>query len=175
MREQYCVLVFLARRAASALVMAILAAAAFSVAAQGYPAKPLRMIVPFPPGGGTDILDRYLGLKLGEVLGQQFIIENRGGANGTLGLDVAAQAAPDGYTLVRETSLDPPFPLLPPVGGRTGYRARRAARPRAPHTFLRPCFEQRRVGLIWLCGRERCGSSSCRACCSTPPRCLRSW
>ena len=69
-------------------------------AAQSYPAKPLRMIVPFPPGGGTDILGRYLGLRLGEALGQQFIVENRGGANGTLGLDVAARAAPDGYTLV---------------------------------------------------------------------------
>ena len=58
------------------------------------------MIVPFPPGGGTDILGRYLGLRLGEALGQQFIVENRGGANGTLGLDVASKAAPDGYTLV---------------------------------------------------------------------------
>ena len=68
--------------------------------AQAYPVKPMRMIVPFPPGGGTDILGRYLGLRLGEALGQQFIVENRGGANGTLGLDLAARAAPDGYTLV---------------------------------------------------------------------------
>ena len=69
-------------------------------AAQVYPVKPLRMIVPFPPGGGTDILGRYLSLRLGEALGQQIIVENRGGANGTLGLDVASKAGPDGYTLV---------------------------------------------------------------------------
>ena len=77
-------------------------AALFSggLAAQGYPAKPLRIIVPFPPGAATDIQGRYLAFKLGETFGQQAIVDNRGGANGTLGLDLAAKAAPDGHTLV---------------------------------------------------------------------------
>lgn len=78
----------------------LLMVAAGGVAAQAYPVKPLRMIVPFPPGGATDLMGRYLGLRLGEIFGQPFVIENRGGANGTLGLDAAAKAPPDGYTLV---------------------------------------------------------------------------
>jgi tripartite-type tricarboxylate transporter receptor subunit TctC len=82
------------------LLAGLLLVAADGVAAQAYPVKPLRMIVPFPPGGATDILGRYIGLRLGEIFGQQFVVENRGGANGTLGLDVASKAAPDGYTLV---------------------------------------------------------------------------
>jgi tripartite-type tricarboxylate transporter receptor subunit TctC len=87
-------------RAVRALAALLLIAAAGAAVAQAWPAKPLRMIVPFPPGGGTDLLGRYLGVKLSEALGQQVIVENRGGANGTLGLDVASKAAPDGYTLV---------------------------------------------------------------------------
>jgi tripartite-type tricarboxylate transporter receptor subunit TctC len=74
--------------------------AAGGVGAQAYPVKTVRIIVPFPPGGATDILGRYLGLRLGEIFGQQFIVDNRGGANGTLGLDIAAKTAPDGYALV---------------------------------------------------------------------------
>ncbi len=69
-------------------------------AAQVYPSKPLRMIVPFPPGGATDITGRYLAQKLGEALGQQAIPDNRPGANGTIGLELAAKAPPDGHTLV---------------------------------------------------------------------------
>jgi tripartite-type tricarboxylate transporter receptor subunit TctC len=68
--------------------------------AQAYPVKPLRIIVPFPPGGATDILGRYIAQKLGETLGQQALIDNRPGANGTLGLDLGAKAPPDGHTLV---------------------------------------------------------------------------
>jgi len=58
------------------------------------------MIVPFPPGAATDIVGRYVALKLGETFGQQVVVDNRGGANGTLGLDLAAKAPPDGHTLV---------------------------------------------------------------------------
>ena len=69
--------------------------------AQGsYPTKPIRFIVPFPPGGGTDILARLVGNKLTEALGCQIVIDNRGGAGGNIGLQSAAQAAPDGYTMV---------------------------------------------------------------------------
>ncbi len=68
-------------------------------AAQAWPAKPIRLMVPFPPGGSTDIVARIVAQKLAERLGQPFVIENRGGAGGTLGTAMVAKAAPDGYTL----------------------------------------------------------------------------
>ncbi|HBB16403.1 MAG TPA: hypothetical protein DCZ97_05130, partial [Syntrophus sp. (in: bacteria)] len=64
-----------------------------------YPTRPIRMIVPFPPGGGNDILARAVGQRLSPVIGQQIIIDNRGGAGGQLGADLAAKAEPDGYTI----------------------------------------------------------------------------
>ncbi|HTE14959.1 MAG TPA: tripartite tricarboxylate transporter substrate binding protein, partial [Burkholderiales bacterium] len=67
--------------------------------AQGYPNKPIRMIVPFPPGGGVDFVGRVVGQKLGERLGQQIAIDNRAGANGIVGLQALMAAAPDGYTI----------------------------------------------------------------------------
>ena len=72
--------------------------------AQTYPAKPVRIIVPFPPGGGTDIVARAVGQKLGEALGQTFVIDNRSGAGGTVGSETAAKAPADGYTLAMATS-----------------------------------------------------------------------
>src|SRR5437899_2113651 len=77
--------------------------AAFTVSAQApdpYPSKPLRFILPFPPGGPTDILGRLIGERLASSLGQPVIIENRGGAGGNVGAEAAAKSAPDGYTLV---------------------------------------------------------------------------
>lgn len=65
-----------------------------------YPAKPVRVIIPFSPGGATDIVGRLIATKLGERLGKQFIVENRTGAGGTIGMEVVAKAAPDGYTLL---------------------------------------------------------------------------
>ena len=64
-----------------------------------YPSKPIRLIVPFPPGGSNDIVARMLATQLGEKLGQQMVIENKGGAGGVLGTEAAAKAAPDGYTV----------------------------------------------------------------------------
>ena len=72
--------------------------------AQAYPGKTIRMIVPFPAGGATDIVARLVAQKLGETLGQQVIVDNRGGAAGTIGSDLAAKAPADGYTILVGTS-----------------------------------------------------------------------
>jgi tripartite-type tricarboxylate transporter receptor subunit TctC len=72
--------------------------------AQSYPAKPVRIIVPFPAGGGADIMARTIADKIGTALGQQFIVDNRTGAGGTLGSDLVAKSAPDGYTLLVSSS-----------------------------------------------------------------------
>jgi tripartite-type tricarboxylate transporter receptor subunit TctC len=71
-----------------------------SAVAQGYPAKPIRLIIPFAPGGTNDILGRVIAQRLGEVLGQQVIPDNRGGAGGSIGMEQAAKSQPDGYTIV---------------------------------------------------------------------------
>jgi tripartite-type tricarboxylate transporter receptor subunit TctC len=83
-----------------AAVLAALALADAASAQGAYPTKPIRMIVPFPPGGGTDILSRLVANKLTESAGWQIVVDNRGGAGGNIGLDAAAKAAPDGYTMV---------------------------------------------------------------------------
>jgi tripartite-type tricarboxylate transporter receptor subunit TctC len=72
--------------------------------AQGYPTKPVRVIVPFVPGGGADAAGRLFAAKLSDNLGQQFVIDNRGGAAGVIGAEIAAKAAPDGYTLFLSTA-----------------------------------------------------------------------
>ncbi len=75
-----------------------------SAIAQAYPAKPIRLIVPFPAGGATDILARALSQKLGEKIGQTVVVDNRPGAGGTIGADAASKASADGYTLLLATS-----------------------------------------------------------------------
>lgn len=84
--------------------LGMLLAPVVSVAQSDYPSKPVRLIIGFPPGGSTDIVGRIVALKLSERLGQQVIVDNRGGAGGTIGADIAAKAAPDGYTLTVGTT-----------------------------------------------------------------------
>lgn len=83
------------------LLLAVVATAfPLAAAAQGFPSKPIRLIVPFSPGGATDVISRLVGQQLGEQLGQQVIVDNRSGANGNIGTALAVRSAPDGYTLV---------------------------------------------------------------------------
>lgn len=82
------------------LIACFTGAAGAQGSASGYPNKPIRMIVPFAPGGGIDILSRMLGAKYTESWGQQVVVDNRAGAAGVIGVDIAAKAPPDGYTLV---------------------------------------------------------------------------
>ena len=82
------------------LFAALAAGMAHQAGAQGYPAHPVRIVIPYPPGGTADLLARVLGQKLGETLGQGFVIENRGGAGGNLAAEAVARATPDGYTLL---------------------------------------------------------------------------
>lgn len=89
-------------RATLAAVLALSGLTA--VQAQSYPHKPVRLIVPFPAGGATDLFARTLSQKLGEKMGTTLVVENRPGAGGTLGSDLAAKASPDGYTLLLSTS-----------------------------------------------------------------------
>ncbi|HSI56933.1 MAG TPA: tripartite tricarboxylate transporter substrate binding protein [Ideonella sp.] len=88
------------RHAVRALAMAALAVSAGSALAQAWPAKPISLVVPFPPGGTTDVLARALGDKLSQNLGQPVIVESKPGAGATLGADYVAKSKPDGYTLL---------------------------------------------------------------------------
>ena len=83
-----------------AAVAAVTAALTSSAPAQTWPAKTVRIIVPFGPGGGSDLTARPVAQKLSEVLGQQFVIDNRGGAGGAIGMELTAKAPPDGYTVM---------------------------------------------------------------------------
>lgn len=74
------------------------------VFAQPWPSRPVKLIVPYPPGGATDILGRMIGEKLGPMIGQPVVVENRSGASGNIGFDAVAKAAPDGYTLLMATA-----------------------------------------------------------------------
>lgn len=86
------------------LLGSLLGLSAFGVAAQGYPNRPVKIIVPFGAGGFTDVVARIVGQKLGTAMGGTFVIENKPGAGSTIGADMVAKAAPDGYTLVMISS-----------------------------------------------------------------------
>lgn len=92
------------KRPRTVLTLASIAAAALlagpTYSQQPYPSKPIRLVVPVPPGGSLNLYTRYIGQKLGEALGQQVIVDNRPGANGMIGADIVAKASPEGYTLL---------------------------------------------------------------------------
>ncbi len=97
-------------RLAACLVLCALAGAA---SAQAYPSRPVRVLVPFPPGGAPDLVGRTLAARLGERLGQPFVVENRTGAGGNIAAEAVAKAAPDGYTLLATS--DGPLVINPSV------------------------------------------------------------
>lgn len=105
------------------LAVAAMTLAATAAGAQQYPARPVRMIIGFPPGGGTDIVGRIIAQKLSDALGQQVIADNRGGASGQLAAELVARAAPDGYTIMMAhiTAIS----ILPSLVARLPYDAQK--------------------------------------------------
>lgn len=96
-------------RIRSSLITSLLLAASTvlpvsTALAANYPDRPITMIVPFPPGGPTDLVARVLAKQLADQMGQSVVVENKGGANGTIGMQAAASARPDGYTILYNTS-----------------------------------------------------------------------
>ena len=102
-------------KSAARLLAAALLAISLHAFAQDYPNKPIRVVVPYSPGGGTDVLSRAIGERLGVALGQSVVVENRPGANGAIGNEAAAKSAPDGYTLVVVTGTHVINPFLQKV------------------------------------------------------------
>lgn len=92
------------RTSAAAMTLFAFICAASNASAQSYPTRPIRMIVPFAPGGNVDITGRSIAPGLSEALGQQVFVDNRPGAGGTIATDLVAKAAPDGYTLLMASS-----------------------------------------------------------------------
>ena len=120
------------------LSLAALALLPGVVLAQAYPSKPIRLVVPFPAGGATDLLARSLAQRLGQGLGQTVVVENKSGGGGSLGSAEVAKAAPDGYTLLIATSsthsigphLNPKLPYK--TTGRTATSRRSRMSPMPP-------------------------------------------
>jgi tripartite-type tricarboxylate transporter receptor subunit TctC len=121
----------MSRYSISSLIGLMYLAVVVSAAAQGYPSRPVRIIAPFPPGGGLDIVARALGQKLSPVLKQSVIIDNRAGADGMIGSEQVARATPDGYTLL--VSSTGPMVINPALNARMPYDTKKDF---APITLL---------------------------------------
>ena len=138
-----------------AFLLALVCSGAF---AQGYPNKAVKIVVPFPPGGATDIVTRIVAQKLSEAWGQAVVVENRGGAGGNIGADVVAKAAPDGYTLLmtsgsivtanqyiyKKMSFDPAKDLLPITNVASGPQVI-VVNPAFPAKTLKELIDQARA------------------------------
>jgi tripartite-type tricarboxylate transporter receptor subunit TctC len=107
-----------ARAACAALVLIAAPAAAFAQGTTGYPNRPIRMIVGFPPGGGADIIGRITAQRLTDLMGQQVVVDNRGGAGGVIATELAARAPADGYTLLVTSN---PHAINPALYRKVGY------------------------------------------------------
>ena len=101
------------------ILIAMVLLAPVVMAQQAYPNKPVRIIVPYPPGGTADIIGRTIAEKLGVLWGQSVIVENRAGAGGTIGVDAVAKAAPDGYTMV--LGVTGPLTIAPSINAQLAY------------------------------------------------------
>ena len=104
---------------ASFILIAMILLAPFAMGQQAYPNKPVRIIVPYPPGGTADIVGRTIAEKLGVIWGQSVIVENRAGAGGTIGVDSVAKSAPDGYTMV--LGVTGPLTIAPSINPLLAY------------------------------------------------------
>jgi tripartite-type tricarboxylate transporter receptor subunit TctC len=143
----------------AAAMAVVLVAPAFP---QHYPTRPVRVIVPYPPGGGTDILARPIMAEVAKRIGQQFLVDNRGGATGMLGTDLVAKAAPDGYTVLLSAS--PELVLNQHVFKKMAYDALHDLRPvtqvaTTPTIIVSiPSFPGRTVKEVIALGRRHAGS-----------------
>jgi tripartite-type tricarboxylate transporter receptor subunit TctC len=104
---------------AGAAALGVMAAHKTADAQAGYPERPIRMVIAFPPGGPTDVVGRFIAPPLGEILGQQILIDNKPGATGNIGTAMVAEAKPDGYTLLFSASTMAMAPAL--YGKQVGY------------------------------------------------------
>jgi tripartite-type tricarboxylate transporter receptor subunit TctC len=123
-----------------------------------YPQRPVRLVVPYAPGGSSDVIGRIIGQKLGESLGQTFVVDNRGGAGSMLGTDIVAKSAPDGYTLVLS---DTPHTINPSIYAKVPYDPLNDFAPitlvgvSPMFLFVHPAFAPRSVAdLVALAKRE---------------------
>ena len=110
-------------RARSVVGAALLGLSVACAAAQDFPTKPITFVVPFPPGGGTDAMARTVAERMSRTLGQQVVVENRGGAGGTIGTRAVSKAAPDGYTIL--LSYTGTFAINPTLYTNAGYDPRK--------------------------------------------------
>ncbi|WP_423193915.1 Bug family tripartite tricarboxylate transporter substrate binding protein [Cupriavidus sp. H18C2] len=129
---------------AHAVVAGVLAAGASLACAQGFPTKPIQLVIPFPPGGATDVIGRLVGKKLGDKLGQPVVIDNRPGAGTIVGASFVAKAAPDGYTLLASSGTT--FTVNPAIHAKLPYD---------PVKSFEPIGFAGRTGLILLANKDQ--------------------